>query len=167
MSRRLLLSWMMGCMIWLLISSCQTAPEPTHRVWLSSVDDTTSMLHVIHLTDQRADSMRLPWPIFRLDTGDVTGNGIPEIAVGVTKSSRYWPTPARRLFIYQLIDGYRIRPLWLGSRVGWPLQDFHVRHDSLPARIITTEQKADSTLLYGQYRYKGFGLTFEKYLNEQ
>lgn len=161
-----------GSVLWtvllLLLTNvgCKQRPSATHEVWLDTVSDSLFWLHVRQLGNEKSDSMKLPWPVYRLDTGDLTGNGMPEIVIGVTKGSHYWPTPARRLFIYQLIDGYRIRPLWLGSRVGWPLQDFTICHDSIPARIITTELNADSVLLHGQYRHKGFGLTFEKYLSE-
>lgn len=162
MSRSAVMLWSM--LLWLLMTGCKQQTSCTHEVWIDTRSDTLTWVHVTDIATARTDSMKLTWPVYRWDTADVTGNGTPELVIGVVKGSRYWSTPARRLFIYQLIDGYRIRPLWLGSRVGSPLQDFCICHDSIPARIITTEINADSILLHGQYRYKGFGLKFEQYL---
>lgn len=110
------------------------------------------------------DSLLLPYPVYQRDCGDLTGDGLPEIAIGVIKPTRYWPTPDRRLFIYHLFHGRYIRPLWLGSRVGNQLWDFKVCRDSVPARIQTEEILEDSTVVHRQYRIKGFGLSFEKEL---
>lgn len=164
MSRQRSLTILLLSVTLLIITSCRPTPCPTHQVWLDTCSDSLSILHVELLANGHNDSIRLPWPIYRLDTADLTGNGTPEVIVGVVKPTRYWPEPARRLFIYQLIDGYRIRPLWLGSRVGWPLLDFTICRDSFPSRIVTTELNADSFQLRGQYRYQGFGLKFEQYI---
>ncbi len=106
------------------------------------------------------DSLVLPYPVYRFDYGDLTGDSVPEIVVGVIKSTKYWKVEAKRLFIYHLYHGRYIRPLWLGSRVGNPLEDFSVCRDSFPAVICTKERKRDSTLIYSKYKIQGFGLKY-------
>lgn len=124
-----------------------------YTIWMESACDS---IHVVHLMvdDEETDHLELPYPVYRFDCGDLTADGKPEICIGVVKPTRYWPE-GRRLFIYYLYHGRYIRPLWLGSKVG-NLVDFRVERDSVPARIITNE---------AQYRYQGFGLKFERYLD--
>lgn len=105
----------------------------------------------------------LPYPVYRFDCGDLTGNGIPEIAVGVIKPTRYFPLPDKRLFLFKLYKGRHIRPLWMGSRVARPLEDFRIIRDSIPARILTTEKNGpDGKRVHALYRQEGFGLTYER-----
>lgn len=104
---------------------------------------------------------KLPYPVYRFDCGDLTGNGVPEIAVGVIKPTRYFPTPDKRMFLFKLYKGKLIRPLWMGSRVARPLEDFHIVNDSVPARILTTERLPDGTFIQARYRQEGFGIRYE------
>jgi len=135
------------------------------RVTLHHISDSSHVLcHILG-----ADTISrwpLPYPVYRTDHGDLTGNGEHEIAVGVIKSCRHWKQVGNRLFIFKLYNGELIRPLWLGSRTGYKLLDFRIERDSTPARIITTEySEADSATLRLQYRIKGFGISFERYIN--
>lgn len=61
----------------------------------------------------------------------------PEIIVGVIKPTRFDPKPDKRLFIYRIADEAYIRPLWLGSRVAQPLEDFRIIREETPTRIRT------------------------------
>lgn len=108
----------------------------------------------------------LPYPVFRLDAGDMNNDGVTEVAVGVIKRTRYSPEPQKRLFIFKLYKGLHIRPLWLGSRVAATLDDFKIERDSVPARIHTYEHRNDGTPIEVQYIQRGFGIAFEKYLNK-
>jgi hypothetical protein len=45
-------------------------------------------------TDSTCDRWRLPYPVYRLETGDVDGNGSTEALVGVVKPTRFHPKPA-------------------------------------------------------------------------
>ena len=56
---------------------------------------------------------RLPYPVYRLVTGDINGDGKDEAIVGVIKPTRFYPQPARRLFIFKQING-KIRPCGWG-----------------------------------------------------
>jgi hypothetical protein len=116
-----------------------------------------------------ADSLRSEWalkyPIYRFDYGDVNGDGIPEVAVGPVKTTRFDPKPDKRLFLFKITEDLYIRPLWLGSRVGQPLEDFRLRGN--PAIVRTIEREQNGTYLVAEYRYKGFGLEFEKYIKKE
>lgn len=136
--------------------------QGAYRIRLEQLGDSLSMLF-LDVEGVRLDSMRLPYPVYRFDCGDLTGDGVPEVCVGVVKPTRYWPE-GRRLFIYHLYRGRYIRPLWLGSRVGHPLLDFHVCRDSVPACIHTEECGPDSLRIRNEYCYRGFGLQFRKHL---
>lgn len=115
--------------------------------------------------DRTLSEWQLPYPVYRFDCGDLTGNGTPEIAVGVIKPTRYFPTPDKRLFLFKLHHGTLIRALWMGSRVARPLENFRVVRDSVPARILTTERATDGTLVQSLYRQAGFGLRYEGIYN--
>lgn len=136
--------------------------QDRYRIRLERRADSLSVLR-LYVDGTERDSMRLPYPVYRFDCGDLTGDGLPEVCVGVVKPTRYWPE-GRRLFIYHLHRGRYIRPLWLGSRVGRPLVDFRVCRDSVPACIHTVERGADSVTVRSEYFLMGFGLQFRKYI---
>lgn len=141
------------------------SPERCGRLGLSSDGD--SVWRLCHfVADSLVDVWTLRDSLYRFDCGDVTGDSLPEILVGVVRATRYRPERDRRLFIFKLYRGELIRPLWLGSRVGLPLVDFRVERDSLPAMVHTWERRPDSTLVEAVYRYQGFGLKFVRYLSE-
>ena len=139
-----------------VLSSCSRGysyEDGPYSIWLESENDS---LHVLHLSVDgvKADTLLIPYPVYQFDCGDLTGNGCPEICVGVIKATRYWPR-GKRLFVYHLYHGRHIRPLWLGSKLG-DIETFRVERDSVPARLITDQ---------AQYRYQGFGFKFEHYLH--
>ncbi|MBO4664372.1 MAG: nuclear receptor-binding factor 2 [Bacteroidaceae bacterium] len=134
-----------------------------YRMTWEEVHDSLSLFR-LYVDGEQVDSLTLPYPVYRFDYGDLTGDSIPEVLIGVFKPTKYWKEPAKRLFIYHLYHGRYIRPLWLGSRVGSPLVDFSVCRDSFPAVVHTTEMHHDSTLFHSEYRLQGFGLKFVKYL---
>lgn len=123
--------------------------------------ESDSLFRVCHLIgDSTADVWTLRHEVYRFDCGDMTGDGLPEIVVGVTKPTRYRPQNDRRLFIFHLYDGRLIRPLWLGSRLGGRLMDFVVERDSVSAMVHSWEADNDGCVTERIYRYEGFGLKF-------
>jgi hypothetical protein len=79
--------------------------------------------------------------------------------VGVVKGTRFYPEPARRLFIFKAVNG-KARPLWLGSKLGGRLEDFRFRN----GRIRALETTADSLWVVSDYRWSGFGMAFERFI---
>lgn len=149
--------------------TCNHAPiEHTYEdgAWRIRLVQQTDTLFTLWLDvdGTRADSFSLPWPVYRFDCGDLTGDGMPEVCVGVVKPTRYHRHPDRRLFVFHLFEGRYIRPLWMGSRVGSHLVDFHVCRDSAPAVVHTIERLPDSACLRREYFWRGFGLQFRKNL---
>lgn len=139
-----------GC--WLLAVSCQAQSF--------TLDRQTDSLYVLTLTtDSTRNQWRLPYPVYRMETGDVDGNGSTEALVGVIKPTRFYPEIGRRLFIFKNYEGL-VRPMWLGSRLGGTLQDFHFRD----GRVRSLETNAKGEYTVAEYRWSGFGVAFERYL---
>jgi hypothetical protein len=105
---------------------------------------------------------KLNYPVFHFERGDIDGDGTEDILVGVIKPTRYDSVVRKRIFIFKLVDGY-IRPMWLGSRVSQPLEDFKVIHTPTLNYIRTIEQESNGLFLVADYKWKGFGLRFMKY----
>lgn len=144
-------------------SRCDEYVQGAYRIRMEHRSDSLHMLY-LDVEGVTCDSMPIPYPVYRFDCGDLTGDDIPEVCVGVSKPTRYWPN-GKRLFIYHLFSGRYIRPLWLGSRVGRPLVNFTVCRDSVPACIHTVERGPDSLTIHNEYILQGFGLQFRKHLN--
>lgn len=134
-----------------------------------SMQKVSDSLYILQLAidQQTSSTWELPYPVYQFDYGDVTGDGIPEIAVGVIKPTRFDPKPEKRLFLYRIADGAYIRPLWLGSRVAQPLEDFRIIRDSIPAKIRTMERERSGHFLVAEYRWRGFGLDFKQYIQRE
>lgn len=117
---------------------------------LHHVSDSLSLL--VLEGDGERDVFRLPYPTFAFTTGDVNGDGTVDALVGVIKTTRFDRRLARRLFVFQ-DRGQRVRPLWLGSRLGGELADFTFKD----GHVITLEQERDSTWFVGVYQWDHFG----------
>ena len=102
---------------------------------------------------------RLPYPVYRFCTGDLTGDSIPEAMVGVIKATRYYPEMGRRLFIFKLVNG-KARPLWMGSKLGGILQDFRY----IDGRIRSLETTTDGRYVVAEYHWQDFGMVFDRFL---
>lgn len=77
------------------------------------------------------------------------------------------PNPDKRLFIYRIADEAYIRPLWLGSRVAQPLEDFRVIREHTSVLIRTMERERSGKYLIAEYAWRGFGLDFKGYLKRE
>lgn len=148
----------------LVLAACHSTPSESFQwdggvVCLDRIHDSLSFIRY-ERQGKELSSWRLPYPVYRFDWGDVNTDGVPEIAVGVTKSTRFFPHPDKRLFLFKLYQGKHIRPLWLGSHVAYRLDDFSIERDSVPALIHTIEHQNDSTVIHAFYRQQGFGIKF-------
>ena len=153
-----------------LLMSCHSQPEESFAwnggvVRLDRVHDSLSVIRY-EQQGEEVSSWKLPYPVYRFDYGDVNGDGVPEIAVGVIKGTRFFPQPAKRLFLFKLYQGRLIRPLWLGSHVAYELDDFSIERDSIPALIYTTELMPGDSLIRAVYRQQGFGIKFVRFLSK-
>jgi len=97
--------------------------------------------------------------VYRFCTGDVDGDGSIDALVGVVKKTRFHQEEGRRIFIFKQIDG-KVRPLWLGSRLGATLVDFRFVDGCI--RALETDSKGK----YGvtDYRWNDFGPAFERFI---
>lgn len=141
--------------------------DKSYHIDLQKNNDTS---FVIVATTFRNDSILLvsewplDYPVFHFECGDVNNDKLPDILAGVEKTTRFDSTVRRRIFIFKLFQGY-VRPLWLGSRVSQPLEQFRFVEMPETANCIRTiEFEKDSTFLVAEYRWRGFGLEFVRYL---
>lgn len=118
-----------------------------------------SLYHLVLVTDSTTDRWTLPYPVYRMETGDVDGDGSTDALVGVVKATRFYPEVAPRLFIFKNHHGL-VRPLWLGSKLGERLADFRFTH----GRIRSLETMADGVYTVAEYEWEGFGPTFRRYI---
>ena len=101
----------------------------------------------------------LPYPVFQFQTGDVDADGSVDALVGVVKSTRFHHEVERRLFLFKMVRG-KVRPLWLGSRLGGRLVDFRFAD----GRIRALESSGDTLYAVSDYRWQGFGPQFERFV---
>ena len=80
---------------------------------------------------------RLPYPVYQFQTGE----------------------KARRLFIFKQVND-KARPLWMGSKLGGILEDFRF----VDGKIRALETTTDSLYVVTEYRWEGFGMTFDHFL---
>lgn len=125
----------------------------------SLVQKSDSLYLLTLTTDSTCHQWKLSYPVYRMETGDVDGNGTIEALVGVIKSTRFYPEKDRRLFIFKNYKGL-IRPMWLGSKLGGKLQDFHFRD----GRIRSLETNIKEQYTVAEYCWDDFGLAFVRYL---
>ncbi len=150
MSKRRCWAAAVGC--WLTVTGCQGQTFTLERG-----QDSTGVLTLT--TDSTSERWPLPYPVYRMETGDVDGNGSEEALVGVVKATRFYPEKGRRLFIFKNYHGL-IRPLWLGSRLGGQLCDFRFADGKVRSMELTT----DGRYTVAEYHWSGFGLAFSRYV---
>jgi len=124
-----------------------------------ALETQSDSLHFLLLqTGDATDRWCLPYPVYRLDSADIDGNGITDAVVGVVKRTRFMPDVERRIFVFKNHKGL-IRPLWMGSRLGGHLQDFRC-----VGRLVRALETSDSGVyVVADYAYDGFGLSFVRY----
>lgn len=114
-------------------------------------------------TDTSHNQWELPYPVYRYQTGDIDQDGIEDMMVGVIKTTRFDPTISKRIFIFKNSNGL-VRPLWLGSRLGQPLEDFIFVSHQNKAFIRSIEKEHSGKYLVAEYKWKRFGLEFCRYI---
>ena len=146
--------------------------------------ESDSIFWLIATGGDKADGWRLPYPVYQFQTGDVDGDGSEDAMVGVIKGTRFYPQKARRLFIFKQVDGHtskgeackKVRPMWLGSKLGGILEDFRFVAPSDTAKssdsakgdtrgtIRALESTTDSLYVVSDYKWSGFGMKFDHHI---
>ena len=131
-------------------------------------------LYWLNVSGSKANGWRLPYPVYQFQTGDIDGDGSEDAMVGVIKATRFYQL-GKRLFFFKQIDGTntkgepckKVRPLWLGSKLGGILEDFRfvapLEGDG-KGRIRALESTTDSLFVVSDYKWAGFGLGFDHYI---
>ena len=153
--------FIVSCLLWSAVanSSRFTFHASLIKAQTFTLETQSDTLHyVILITDSTTSRWRLPYPVYRFDTGDVDGDGSTDALVGVEKATRYYPY-GRRLFIFKNYKGH-VRPLWMGSKLGGDLQDFRFTD----GRVRSLETFTNGQYAVGEWEWSGFGLRFLHFL---
>lgn len=135
----------------------------TIDIKLEQSSDTIYSLN-LYLNDSLYSEWELKYPVYNIDFGDIDNDGSPDILVGVIKTTRFDPSLNKRLFIFKVTKDYYIRPKWLGSRMGQPLESFKLTEANDQTIIRSIEKEKDGTYLVADYKWRGFGLEFIEYV---
>lgn len=94
---------------------------------------------------------------------NVTGGDYPELSVTMYKATTYHPVRTLRPFFFTFrndVESFgRLEPLWMGSRLSRPFEDYLLRDldgDGLD-EIIALERLPDGGYIYSAYRWQSFG----------
>lgn len=116
-------------------------------------------LYVVRNGKVIAETARARWKPWRLDIGDVDGDGQPELAIGIFKPTRFIREAHTSVFFYTF-DGRKIRKKWLGSSLGRPVVDFCLtRPDASRRCLLMSLQRTGNggEIALSRYQWSGFG----------
>ena len=146
--------------VWMLAAwwVCMVCDAQTYA--LERVND--SLTYLTLTTGRYTDRVAIHKPVFRLETGDVDGDGREEAIVGIIGRTRHDPRHLKRLHIYKNVGG-RVRPMWMGSQLGGILEDFWFAD----GQIHTLQSTTNGRYVEMTHRWRKFGLGADSILNTQ
>ena len=133
---------------------------PTQSQTFSVETKSDSLSYLVLTTDSTTDRWQLPYPVYQFQTGDVDGDGSIDAMVGVVKKTRFHRALGRRLFIFKNYRG-KVRPLWMGSKLGGELVDFRFLEGGL---IRALETGTNHLYAITDYRWEEFGMVFDHFI---
>ena len=139
-------------LLWLIVSPCMAQTCELRNEQGYSLRKQHDSLYWLN-------EWRLPYPVYQFQTGDVNGDGHIDAMVGVEKATRFYQEKSRRLFIFKQVNG-KVRPLWLGSKLGGILVDFRF----VNGRIRSLESTSEGLYVVAEYKWRGFGMAFEHFI---
>ena len=100
-----------------------------------------------------------PLNIWEMEVGDVEGDKEEELALGVYKKSPHHQVMAKRVFLYNIVDG-KLKPKFRASRLALPMDDFILYDIDKDGRdeVVSIEIK-DKSYYIAAYHYDNFHLT--------
>ena len=140
-----------------MVALCSPKNMRAQTYSIESVNDSLNYLTLT--TDSTTDRWALRYPVYRLETGDVDGDGRTEALVGVIKSTRYYKQKGRRLFVFKNYKN-RVRAMWMGSKLGGILQDFRF----VNGVVRSLETTSSGQYVVAEYRWQGFGFEFVRFM---
>jgi len=154
----------------ILVTQCQN--EKLNEFWINSEQHSLLVKlkegKISYIRCYNQDSLTSEWPlrypVFKfIKGGDINQDGNEDLMVGVIKATRRDSVVRKRLFLFQ-IKNKIIIPLWLGSSVSHPLEDFISYKNDSVTTIRTIEKESNERYLVADYTWRDFGLNFEKYI---
>lgn len=101
------------------------------------------------------------WKPWKLASGDIDGNGMPDFAIGIVKQTHIYPRPHKTVFFYE-VRGGKVVPKWKGSSLGRPLVDFQYANTARGPRLIALQTLLDGRLSLFIWRWNRFGFRLER-----
>jgi len=101
-----------------------------------------------------------PW---KIEVVELDGDGLPEIAVGAFKKTRYDPIPRNRLFVLDWTEDGVLFAKWLGSRLGLPLVDFAFARRPAPSSAAASSTGSDVDRLFAIECFEGRHFALREY----
>ncbi len=148
-----------------LILGCSFSPKEKQAAFqLKTIHEHLSILKIE--TDSTQDEWELPYPVYQYQIGDIDENGVDDAIVGVIKMTRFDSSMGKRIFFFKNYHGL-VRPLWMGSRLGQPIEDFRFIKKEEGARIRSIELEKNGKYLVAEYKWRKFGLEFTEYLDRE
>jgi len=128
------------------------------------IETRDSVQRLLNIHKEDTAYWELKYPVYQFLYEDISNNGEKNILVGVIKPSRFDSVVRKRLFVFKFYEE-EIRPLWLGARLGMPIENFYVETIDGKNYIKAIEQEKNGNYATALYEWDSFGFKFIKYLD--